>query len=77
MEAAFLSTFIQILTGLVKAWLAEKDVVNSGVEKQQLVEEKQNNAQLTATLDSRNTFVPLSNDGLRAIKPNTDPDFRD
>lgn len=77
MEAAFLSTFIQILTGMIKAWLAEKDVVNSGVEKQQLLEEKQNNAQLISTVDSRNAFVPIDNDGLRAIKPNTNPDFRD
>jgi len=72
-----LSFLTTLLSGLAKAWFAEQDVVNSGVEKQQLADQVQVNAQITQAQTLRDSYVPITAEQLSNIKPGSDPNFRD
>jgi hypothetical protein len=75
--SAFLAIISNILASLAKAWFDNQAVINSGVEKQQLVEERQDNAMLKQAEDVRASVVPITVNSLPNHNATNDPDFRD
>jgi hypothetical protein len=77
MLTVLLGFLAKVLGELANQWFAQQNLIQSGVVKQQLAEQVQTNAQILKVDKALAAVVPLTAVSLSAIKPGSDPNFRD